>query len=48
MIGRILSKVRYSTVGSIMEQGLHAYLNGIKEDLYELGNALNQNYFAYT
>lgn len=48
MIGRILSKVRYSTVESIMAQGLHAYLNGIKEDLYEVGNALNQNYFAYT
>ena len=48
MIGRILSKVRYSTVESIMALGLHAYLNGIKEDLYEVGNALNQNYFAYT
>lgn len=48
MIGRIRSKVRYSTVESIMAQGLHAYLNGIKEDLYEVGNALNQNYFAYT
>jgi len=48
MIGKIRSKVRYSTVESIMAQGLHAYLNGIKEDLYEVGNALNQNYFAYT
>ncbi|MBN9385682.1 MAG: alpha-E domain-containing protein [Chitinophagaceae bacterium] len=48
MIGRIRSKVRYSTVESIMAQGLHTYLNGIKDDLYEVGNALNQNYFAYT
>lgn len=48
MIGRIKSKVKYSTVESIMLQGLHAYLNGIKEDLYEVGNALNQHYFAYT
>ncbi len=48
MIGRIRSKVRYSTVKSIMTLGLHTYLNGIKEDLYEVGNALNQNYFAYT
>jgi uncharacterized alpha-E superfamily protein len=47
MIGRILSKVRYSTVESIMAQGLHAYLIGIKDDLYQVGNALNQNYFAY-
>ena len=48
MIGKIRSKIQYSTVESIMAQGLHAYLNGIKEDLYEVGNALNQNYFAYT
>lgn len=48
MIGRIQSKVKYSTVESIMQQGLHAYLNGVKEDLYEVGNAFNQHYFAYT
>jgi uncharacterized alpha-E superfamily protein len=49
MIGKILSKVKYSTVESIMfEGGLHGYLNGVKEDLYEVGIALNQNYFAYT
>jgi uncharacterized alpha-E superfamily protein len=48
MIGKIRSKVRYSTVGSIMDQGLHAFLNGIKEDLYQVGNAFNQHYFAYT
>ena len=48
MIGRIQSKVKYSTVESIMHQGLHAYLNGVKEDLYEVGNAFNQHYFAYT
>ena len=48
MIGKIHSKVRYSTVDSILEQGLHAYLIGIKEDLSEVGNALNQHYFAYS
>jgi uncharacterized alpha-E superfamily protein len=48
MIGKIHSKVRYSTVDSILEQGLHAYLIGIKEELSEVGNALNQHYFAYT
>jgi uncharacterized alpha-E superfamily protein len=47
MIGGIYSRVKYSTVESILRQGLHAYLNGIKEDLYEVGNALNQHYFAY-
>jgi uncharacterized alpha-E superfamily protein len=48
MIGKIHSKVRYSTVDSILELGLHAYLIGIKEDLSEVGNALNQHYFAYS
>jgi uncharacterized alpha-E superfamily protein len=48
MIGRIKSKVKYSTVESIRQQGLHSYLKGVKEDLYEVGNAFNQNYFAYT
>ncbi len=48
MIGKIHSKVSYSTVDSILQQGLHAYLIGIKEDLYEVGIALNQHYFAYS
>lgn len=47
MIGGIRSRVKYSTVESILHQGLHAYLNGVKEELYGVGNALNQHYFAY-
>ena len=47
MIGSIRSKVKYSTVESILHQGLHSYLIGVKEDLYGVGNALNQYYFAY-
>ncbi|HEV3324500.1 MAG TPA: alpha-E domain-containing protein [Puia sp.] len=48
MIGKIHSRIKYSTVDSILEQGLHAYLISVKEDLYEVGNTLNQHYFAYT
>jgi uncharacterized alpha-E superfamily protein len=48
MIGRAMSKVRYSGVESILQQGLHGYLRGIKGELYEVGNALNQHYFAYS
>jgi uncharacterized alpha-E superfamily protein len=48
MIGKIHSRVKYSSVGSIMHQGLHSYLNGVKEELYQVGNAFNQHYFAYT
>jgi uncharacterized alpha-E superfamily protein len=48
MIGKVRSRVKYSTVEAILEQGLHAYLRSIKEDLYEVGNAFNQYYFAYS
>jgi|SRR5579871_744977 len=48
LIGKLKSKVKYSTVDSILNEGLHTYLSGIKESLYEIGNVLNQNYFAYT
>ena len=48
MIGKVRSRVKYSTVDAILEQGLHAYLRGLKEDLYEVGNAFNQYYFAYS
>ena len=47
MIGKVKSKVKYSTVETIMEQGLHSYLKAIKEDLFEVGTVLNQHYFAY-
>lgn len=48
MIGRVRSRVKYSTVESILLQGLHAYLTGVREELYEVGKAFNQHYFAYT
>src|SRR5580692_1759636 len=48
LIGKIYSKVRYSTVDSILQQGLHSYLIAIKEELYQVGIALNQHYFAYS
>jgi uncharacterized alpha-E superfamily protein len=48
LIGKIRSKVKYSTVGSITEQGLHAYLTRIREELYEVAKTFDQYYFAYT
>ena len=48
MIGKVRSRVKYSTVEMILQQGLHSYLRSIKEDLYEVGNAFNQYYFAYS
>jgi uncharacterized alpha-E superfamily protein len=48
MIGELHSRVRYSTVDSIMSNGLNHYLSRIKEDLYNIANALNHHYFAYS
>ncbi|HTQ27545.1 MAG TPA: alpha-E domain-containing protein [Puia sp.] len=48
MIGKIKSTVRYSTVETIMEEGLHSYLTRVREDLYETANVLNLQYFAYS
>jgi uncharacterized alpha-E superfamily protein len=48
MIGKLLSKVRYSTADTIISQNLHQYLSDIKNDLYAIANALNQCCFAYS
>jgi uncharacterized alpha-E superfamily protein len=48
MVGKVESKVMFSSVEEIMEEGLHAYLTGVKEELYEVANALNAYYFAYS
>lgn len=48
MIGELHSRVRYSTPDSIMKLGLHQYLARIREDLYNIANALNHHYFAYS
>ncbi len=47
MIGKLKSKINYSTTESILKQGLHEYLEEVKTDLNEIGVTLNQNYFAY-
>jgi uncharacterized alpha-E superfamily protein len=48
LIGKLKSKINYSTTESILKQGLHEYLAEVKTDLNEIGVTLNQNYFAYT
>ena len=48
LIGKLKSKINYSTTDSILKQGLHEYLAEVKTDLNEIGVTLNQHYFAYT
>lgn len=46
VIGKVRSKVQYSDVQSVSRVGLHPYLKEITSDCYEIGNTLNQYYFA--
>lgn len=47
MIGKLKSNVKFSTSDSIVNEGLHHFLNETKKGLFEIGNKLNHNYFAY-
>jgi uncharacterized alpha-E superfamily protein len=48
MIGRLKSNIRYSTVNSIADEGLHNFLQETKSSLFEIGDALSHKYFAYS
>jgi uncharacterized alpha-E superfamily protein len=48
MIGKLKSKVKFSTPESIFQEGLHQFLTETKNDLYVIGKTLSQNYFSYT
>jgi uncharacterized alpha-E superfamily protein len=45
-IGRLQSRIKYSSVRSIRTDGLHTFLTQIRSELYGIGNALNEHYFA--
>lgn len=46
LIGKLSSKLQYSTAEAILQQGLPAYLAEITRQLNGIGSALNQKYFA--
>lgn len=48
MIGKLRSKIEYSSLEHVSQVGLHNYLIGVNEDLQGIGNALNRYYFAYS
>jgi uncharacterized alpha-E superfamily protein len=48
MIGKIKSKVQFSTADAITGEELHQFLRDTKTALLEIGNTLSQQYFAYT
>jgi uncharacterized alpha-E superfamily protein len=46
LIGKLQSRIRYSSVQAITEEGLHKFLTSVKNELYGIGNAMNEHYFA--
>lgn len=48
MIGKLKSRIRFSTANSIFQEGLHPYLKDTKTGLYDIGTALSRTYFAYS
>lgn len=45
-IGRLQSRIKYSSVRSIRQEGLHTFLTQIRNELFGIGNSLNEYYFA--
>jgi uncharacterized alpha-E superfamily protein len=45
-IGRLQSRIKYSSVKSIRDEGLHLFLTQTRKELYGIGNSLNEYYFA--
>jgi len=45
-IGRLQSRIKYSSVRSIRAEGLHTFLTQIRSELYGIGNSLNEYYFG--
>lgn len=46
LIGRLQSKVKYSSIKGLKQGDLHHYLAEIKSELYGIGNAFNQTCFS--
>ncbi len=47
MIGKLKSKVQFSDMQTLETEGLHHYLQDIKNELFNIGTAFNHYYFAY-
>ncbi len=45
-IGRLQSRIKYSSVRSIRAEGLHLFLTQTRNELHGIGNSLNEYYFA--
>ena len=47
MIGKIRSRVKFSTSQSILQEGLHHFLTDTRSSLYQIANAFSHHYFSH-
>jgi uncharacterized alpha-E superfamily protein len=48
MIGKLKSRIKFSTADSIYREGLHRFFTETKSSMFEIGTALSKKYFAYS
>jgi uncharacterized alpha-E superfamily protein len=48
LIGKLKSKLEYSSAETLKQDQLHKFLGGVKRELHEIGVAFNVNYFMYS
>jgi uncharacterized alpha-E superfamily protein len=48
MIGKLESKIKFSTPDTIIYEGLHHFLIETKTSLFEIGSTLSKNYFGHS
>ena len=48
MIGKLESKIKFSTPDTIIYEGLHHFLTETKTSLFEIGSTLSKNYFGHS
>ena len=47
LIGKLKSRIQFSNIQTLEIEGLANYLQGIKNELFDIGTAFNHYYFAY-
>jgi len=47
MIGKIQSRVKFSTADSILQEGLHIFLTDTKASLFQIANSMSHHYFSH-
>ena len=48
LIGKLQSQIKYSSVKTMKDEGLHDFLTHIRANLFGVGYALNEHYFAHS